>query len=265
MAQAQRLAAQADLAYEGKQYAECVRRYDEAVRLWPGKGTLFLYGAASCHALSGHRDAAFRALEEALRRGYRNVDYLAADSDLASLRADPRWPSFFAAAQAQRERYLATLNAELYGMFQQDQKSRVGGFDKIDWKVVNAQDAEHRQRVTQILAEGGAKASDDYYHAAMIFQHGKDPADFEQAHNLARKAVELDATNDAARWLAAATRDRFLMNQGQPQLYGTQFKKVDGKWILYPVDPSVTDEDRAEWNAPPLEAAQRQAEALNRK
>jgi hypothetical protein len=261
--QAQRLGAQADVAYDDKRYAECAAHNEEAVRLWPGKATHFLYGAACCHALAGHRDAAFRALEEALRRGYSNVDYFLVDNDLASLRTDPRWPSFYAAAQARRERHVATLHAELYRMFQEDQKSRTGGFEKIDWKVVSAQDEKHRQRATQILAEGGAKTSDDYYHAAMIFQHGSAPADFEQAHKLAVKAVELDASNDAARWLAAATQDRFLMNQNKPQLYGTQFKKVDGKWILYPVDPSITDEERAQWNVPPLDAAKRRAEALN--
>lgn len=263
LTEAQRLGAQADVAYEEKRYAACAADNEQAVRLWPGKATNFLYSAACCHALAGNRDAAFRTLEEVLRRGYLNVDYLMVDSDLASLRTDPRWPSFYADAQARRERHVATINGELYRMFQEDQKARTGGFEKIDWKVVSAQDEKHRQRVTQILAEGGAQVSDDYYHAAMIFQHGSAPADFEQAHKLAVKAVELDASNDAARWLAAATQDRFLMNQNKPQQYGTQFKKVDGKWILYPVDPSVTDEERAQWNVPPLDAAKRRAEALN--
>lgn len=77
------------------------------------------------------------------------------------------------------------------------------------------------------------------------------------------KAVELDPANKSAKWLAAAAKDRWLMWQNKPQLYGTQFKKVDGRWILWEVDPTVTDEERARWNVPPLEEAKKKAEALN--
>lgn len=75
--------------------------------------------------------------------------------------------------------------------------------------------------------------------------------------------MELDPLNSTARWLAAASKDRYLMTLGKPQLYGTQFKKVDGKWILWEVDPSVTDEERAKWGVPPLVEARKRAEELN--
>jgi hypothetical protein len=67
-------------------------------------------------------------------------------------------------------------------------------------------------------------------------------------------AVELDPRHGPARWLVAATRDRKLMRLGRPQLYGTQFVPGDGgKPVRYAVDPNVTDEERAEWNVPPLD------------
>ena len=65
------------------------------------------------------------------------------------------------------------------------------------------------------------------------------------------------------RALAAASKDRSLMWQGKPQLYGTQFKKVDGRWILWEVDPSITDEERAKWNVPPLAEQKKKLETLN--
>jgi hypothetical protein len=116
--------------------------------------------------------------------------------------------------------------------------------------------------VHQILDSGGAKTSDDYYSAAIVFQHGKTIADFQRSHLLALKAVELDPNNKRALWLAAASKDRELMNLGKPQLYGTQYRKVDGRMKLYQVDPSVTDEERAKWNVPPLEEAKERAKAM---
>lgn len=53
------------------------------------------------------------------------------------------------------------------------------------------------------------------------------------------------------------------MRQNKPQQDGTQFVERNGVWALYPVDDSVTDADRAEWNVPPLAEARRRAEAMN--
>ena len=64
--------------------------------------------------------------------------------------------------------------------------------------------------------------------------------------------------------MAAATKDRFLMSSGKPQLYGTQFRKIDGVWKLHEVDPNVTDEERAKWNVPPLTEAKSRAVQMNK-
>jgi hypothetical protein len=55
------------------------------------------------------------------------------------------------------------------------------------------------------------------------------------------------------------------MNLGKPQLYGTQFQRVNGTgpWILWDVDPAVTDEERAKWDVPPLARAKARVVALN--
>jgi hypothetical protein len=97
----------------------------------------------------------------------------------------------------------------------------------------------------------------------MVFQHGSEVSDYRLAHALALKAAELDPANKEARWLAAASRDRELMTLGKPQLYGTQFRKEGERWVLYDVDPAVTDAERAKWNVPPLAAAKARAEAMS--
>ena len=111
-------------------------------------------------------------------------------------------------------------------------------------------DAERRQRVRALIEAGGLAEPADYYHAAMVFQHGADLADFWRAHELALKAADMGYRK--ARWLAAAAYDRWLMNQGRPQKYGTQYRAIAGKWVLLDVDPETTDEDRSRWDVPPL-------------
>lgn len=157
-------------------------------------------------------------------------------------------------------------NAELARLYAEDQTDREQGPNaNIDWPAVSKRDGERRERVRQIVAQGGATTSTDYYNAAMVYQHGSEIPDYDEANRLALKAVEIDPTNKAARWLAAAAKDRSLMWQGKPQLYGTQFKKVDGRWILWEVDPTITDEERARWNVPSLEEARKKLETLNAK
>lgn len=157
-----------------------------------------------------------------------------------------------------------THNPELERLFQEDQADREAGPNAdIDWQAVSKRDAERRARVREIVDKGGATTSMDYYHAAMVYQHGTEVPEYDEAHRLAVKAVELDSENGKAKWLAAASKDRSLMWQGKPQLYGTQFKKVDGRWILWEVDPAITDEERAKWNVPPLAEQQKKVETLN--
>ncbi|HZN95630.1 MAG TPA: hypothetical protein VFB81_23115, partial [Myxococcales bacterium] len=262
------LRARARVAYEEKQYAECARLFAEVERAGDGDGSIqkgpwTAYESACCQALTGDREAAFGSLRRALDRGFKDSSHLEQDPDLASLRDDPRWAGLVTQAQARQEAYLKTLNTELYQLFKEDQADRIGSDAKKDWKEVEARDTRRRERVTRILEAGGAKVSDDYFHAAMVFQHGPAVGDIQQAHQLALKAVELDPESKLARWLAAASKDRELLMLKKPQLYGTQFTIENGKWVLYQVDPSITDAEREKWNVPPLEEAKKRAERMN--
>jgi hypothetical protein len=222
------------------------------------------FAAAACAAAKGDADAAFSLLDKAAAKGYRDRERAAENPKLGPLRQDPRWQAFFAGVQARAAAHDAEVNAELARLYHEDQADRREGPNaKIDWTAVSRRDAERRRKVLEIVERGGAREADDYYHAAMVFQHGETPEDYDRAHQWCLEALKLDSEHPSARWLAAASKDRALMWRGKPQLYGTQFKKVDGEWILWEVDPAITDEERAKWDVPPLAVAKKRAEELN--
>lgn len=251
---AQRLAlkAQGRAAFEAKQYAKCAESYAKA-----GDA----YNAACCHALAGELDLAFAQLRLEAKRGVIPVATYEKDADLALAHADTRWGAVLREVEAGVAARKASLNAELQELYEADQADRRG---TVDWAVVRPRDEAREKRVNELLAAGGAKVAADFFAAAMVFQHGGDAAHAARAHELALKAVALDPDFVGARWLAAAALDRKLMHEGQPQKYGTQFRKLDdGKWFLWQVDPAVTDAERAEWAVPPLSEAQARVDRMN--
>jgi hypothetical protein len=110
-------------------------------------------------------------------------------------------------------------NAALTEMYNVDQKAREG--DHIDWVKLTKDDEQRRNDLRQMLAANKVRTGTDYYHAAMIFQHGQNPDEYLMAHVLAMDAVALGSKE--ARWLSAATLDRYLLSIWQPQIFGTQF------------------------------------------
>jgi len=158
------------------------------------------------------------------------------------------------------------MNQELRALFVADQAERNDhpAYDTPAYWQLRERDAGRRQRVNELLAEGLLTAPDDYFHAAVIFQHGETLEDIWQAHELARKAAEMGATtamgNKDSRWLAAAALDRWLMYQGKPQKYGTQFVPDGKRYRLWDVDPTTTDAERAANHVPSLQEQLKQAE-----
>lgn len=251
-------------AYSQKDWPHCAERFTAAAQAATGdrSAARAFFAAAACLTAAGNPEAAFASLDKAAARGYRDLDRADANPQIEPLRKDPRWKAFHDGVKTRSDAHEAALNTELAHITAEDQKDREAG-DKIDWAVVGKRDAERLKRTREIAAAGGLHQADDYFNAALVFQHSDKLEDYAQAHQWCLKAVELDPENSNARWLAAATQDRWLMNQGKPQLYGTQFKKVDGRWILWEVDPSITDEERARWEVPPLAEARKRAEAMN--
>jgi hypothetical protein len=253
----------------GSDWALCAERFGAAGKAatHDRQAARAFFAAAACAAGAGQKEAAFGYLDQAAARGHDDMDRATGNPQIQSLQDDPRWKTFLQGVETRHAEREKKNNAELTRLYEDDQADRAGGtstMEKADWTTIDARDKARQERVHQILAQGGARTADDYYHAAMVFQHGDADEEIAKAHELSLKAAELDPEHPAARWLAAASKDRLLMRQGKPQLYGTQFKKAaDGKWVLHEVDPSVTDEERAKWDCPPLAEARKRAEAMN--
>ena len=111
-------------------------------------------------------------------------------------------------------------NQEVAALYEADQAPRQT-FGLLGPEIA-AQDRARRARVRALMAQGGLASGRDYFHAAMIFQHGDSPSDYLLAHALATTALSLN--EPMAGWLAAATLDRYLQSVGQSQIYGTQFQ-----------------------------------------
>lgn len=246
------LIGQADAYYDQGRYEASGNAYLDAFAIREG-GENAYYNAACSWSLAGDPERAFAMLALALDHGYRNIDHLETDPDLNVLHSDPRWQDTAARCRAAEYAYRASVNVELYEMFKADQSERRGD---VDWEVVGRHDAERRTRALEMIEADELGARDDYIHAAFIFQHGADSTSYRLANELASKALAMDSTDTRARWITAASRDRYLQSVGKPQIYGTQLRNVNGAWTLAPFDTTaVTDAERKWWGVRSLEEA----------
>jgi len=112
---------------------------------------------------------------------------------------------------------------------------------------------ERVRRVREILERDRLTTGADYYHAAAILQHAGQPSDLLLAHELSMVALALG--DQRARWLAVATLDRYLMESGRAQRWGTQQLATpdDPAAAPHPIEPGVTDTMREVMDVPILE------------
>jgi len=221
------------------------------------------YNSACAAAVTGHLDEAFIWLARSAEAGWRDTAHLEVDADLDPLREDPRFIEFVQKVEANARSHDKNNNSELRLLVEADQAVRQNLPDlketpveelKEFWERLSADDARRRARVVEIISAGGARTGDDYFAAALVYQHGDDLDDFAKARDYAAKAVELG--NERGRWLAAAAWDRWLVNAGYPQRFGTQYM-CSPDCELREWDESTTNEERARWNVPPLEEAKK--------
>jgi hypothetical protein len=107
--------------------------------------------------------------------------------------------------------------------------------------------------------------AEDYRGAALVFQHGSQPDDYLLAHSLA--VVAASKGDKIGLWLTAATLDRYLQSQKQPQIYGTQYLTIENTPTTQ--DPYykslITDEIRKQLRVPTLEEQERQRKEFDSK
>lgn len=126
---------------------------------------------------------------------------------------------------------------DLAQMVELDQKLRSG--DVIDWDEVEKVDTKHTQRVKEMVENIGflgiSKVGKEGSHNAwLLVQHTPDSEFMKMYLQMMEEQDEgeYDKVNHAY------LKDRVLLNDGKPQLYGTQLvnDKVTGKPVLYEVE-----------------------------
>lgn len=110
---------------------------------------------------------------------------------------------------------------QLFVEDQEDGRGGANGGPKFTEEEYHKRVTARQATLRAMLAAGEIKTGDDFLYAAYIFQHGDKPDDFLFAHILAMEAIARGTT--AAKFIAAATLDRYLQFTKQPQIFGTQY------------------------------------------
>jgi hypothetical protein len=165
-----------------------------------------------------------------------------------------------------RMRDYGEFKKKLSQLYEEDQGDRVGSSSNMTPQHMASmleRDEKRRIEVARFFARGCLKSADDYKKTALIFQHGVIPEHFYQAFLWATMAVRLG--DKSALQLANLSIDRFLVNSGFKQLFGSQaLKPSNGPcWCLYPIEASFTDQDRRARSAKPVAAQLEWLKTLN--
>ena len=105
-------------------------------------------------------------------------------------------------------------------------------------------DIARRKQVAALLHDGKLQTAEDFFYAALVFQHGSTADDYLLAHVLAMDALAKGDTG--GRELAALTLDRYLQAAGKKQVFGTQFSDARYSFSLqHPDDKNLSEELKA--------------------
>lgn len=156
------------------------------------------------------------------------------------------------------------LRVELLAMRDEDQAARQEWIQKQNdpqlSDKVKAIDEKNTKRVIEIIDQNGwpgsAMVGEDGSAAAWILIQHATPEVIDKYLPAMQQAAE---KGELSRSLVALTVDRQLVNQGKPQIYGSQFKVENGQWVPSPIaDPDHVDERRKSVGLGPLEEYARQ-------
>jgi hypothetical protein len=265
------LMVQARQAYTARDYAKCAELFGAAVKAGL-IGSDTPYNAACCHALAGNTGEAFVWLTKAIQAGWRNVDHLKEDSDLASLRTDERWPKIIERCEKAAEKFAQSLKEPalrdaLLQRMKKDQGIRMApNPDMEEWTKIDTDNTAYMKTVIDkygwpgvgLVGEDGALA------AFLLVQHAdRDPQFQKKCLPLLEAAVQ---AQEASAGNLAYLTDRVLLAEGKPQRYGSQFQTVGGKSVpLTLEDPDNVDARRESVGLPPLAEYAKQMHSLQKK
>ena len=273
---AQSLVARGSAAYDAKDYAAAATHYLAAIEKGAA-GATTPYNLACCFALTDRPDDAFRYLNLAIERGWRDADHIESDADFNSLHADPRWKESVASCHAATERYFKSLPQpelarELLRRQALDQKYRrllaeafarlkpgetsLKHEDAPEAAAMGNVDAENTEFMKGVIAKHGWPGKslvgvEAAGAAWLLVQHADHDPEFQT------KALEhiktAFKTGDATGQQLAYLTDRVLLKQGKKQLYGTQFVGMGPDTKPAPIeDEANVDQRRKEVGLPPL-------------
>jgi hypothetical protein len=144
------------------------------------------------------------------------------------------------------------MNESIKRIFDVDQQDCLNqpANDTPEYQAMKIRNKHRRDLIKSIIESDEELSGEDYFHSCIIFLHGDCPEDFWQAYHFGLKSIELNFIE--AKKYTASAYDRWLMYQGKPQKYGLQYVP-DGKRLrVWDINPDTTDEERAEWDVPPL-------------
>ncbi len=152
---------------------------------------------------------------------------------------------------ADKELYQAR-SAELQSIVKSDQEDRINFEMKTSEELqgMASRDVVRRKRVGEIFGEGCLQSAADFSAAALIYQHGDVSDHFMQSFLWSKRAVVLGDAKQKD--LKALGIDRYLVNTGHKQLFGSQATKTDlsakGCWCLHMIEPSFPENLRFEFS-----------------
>lgn len=277
-AKLQSLMQQAMTSANGGDYAHAVSLAKQIIAMGVRDSSIYFLTAIGL-TLDGKKAEGKLYYDTALAMGYDPNTQAATMLGLNTPGANVNYDSSFDAVHAnavQASKHLPKgyENKALYRIYLEDQGERMvivqEGLDKflrdtiLLLRVVHDDSVRKKEIYAMLPKLRKSRSTKDLEEAGLILQHGDDTTDYRNAHELAMRAIKLGDSATDARQLAAITLDRYLVKQGKPQLYGTQSFKNEqtGQLELYPVDSTVTDEERAKWGEPPLKDALKRANAV---
>ncbi len=154
--------------------------------------------------------------------------------------------------------------------------------DVVDRKAGNLQErlpeirrrdkvrAKELRKIFSKLKDGIDKLDAEcLFYSGFILHHQGSKRATIHARLLAKRGVKLCEGKNTkickqVRWLYAGSTDRLLMLKGEPQKYGTQYrrrKNGDG-YYLYKFNPKTTNEERKLFNVPTIEEAKKLAKNI---
>lgn len=231
---------EAKAAYATKQWARCASAFQALARhVSAGRKQDAFYNAACCYAHDGQQGRAFAMLDAAIAVGFRDIDGLERDSDLANLHGTARWKATLRALHTRIADWERTLKApelrrQLLAMVDEDQAARNAWIaarrDQPEWQALAAKlaavDEKNTAALRAAMASWGWPGKDvvgeDGAHAAWLLAQHADRDLTLQKEALSRMKPLVDrGLVSAANY--AYLLDRVAVAEHRPQRYGTQF------------------------------------------